>query len=58
LRSNGGHRGTNNGQPKHPGGSLEELMKGNYKGNNFNLDKSSKYQALIAHLQRSGGGGR
>jgi hypothetical protein len=32
-------------------------MKGNYKGNNFNLDKSSKYQALIAHLQRSGGGG-
>jgi hypothetical protein len=26
--------------------------------NNFNLEKSSKYQALIAHLQRSGGGRR
>jgi hypothetical protein len=59
-KSKGGYHGSNSSQLKHPGGSLEDLMtrtmKGNYKGKNFDPTKSAKYQALIAHLQHSGGG--
>jgi hypothetical protein len=61
--SNGGHHvgsyGSNSGQPRHAGGSLEDLMKnsmkGGYRGNNFDPSKSAKCQALIAHLQNGGG---
>jgi len=58
-RSNGGHHGSNSGQPRHPGGSLEELMtrsmKGGYRGKSFDPTKSARCQALIAHLQNGGG---
>ena len=47
--SNGGHHG-----PKHQGGSLEELLMGNYKGKHFDPTKSRKYTALAAYFQRSG----
>ena len=55
-KSNGGFHGSNSGQPKHPGGSLEELMKGNYKGKNFDPAKSGKFQALITHINNTGRG--
>jgi hypothetical protein len=47
--SNGGHHG-----PKHQGGSLEELLMGNYKGKHFDPTKSRKYTGLAAYFQQSG----
>jgi hypothetical protein len=46
--SNGGHHG-----PKHQGGSLEELLMGNYKGKHFDPTKSRKYTALAAYFREA-----
>ena len=50
--SNGGHHG-----PKHQGGSLEELLMGNYKDKHFDPTKSRKYTALAPSLAPTGGVG-
>jgi hypothetical protein len=38
--------------PQHPGGSLEDLLTGGYKGRRFDPAKSRKYKALQAYFMR------